>query len=128
MCISFLFIKVKEEGNSEVYKKFYQDMFDFIFKKIELNMRELGYGDVSVNKNMKFLVKTFYNILLNCEKFNKKNLELKSSFLTKYLSLNNDINNSNNASLVAYFDKYQTFCLDLTHDNVLKGELNFNYK
>ena len=82
-------------------------MFDFIFKKIELNMRELGYGDVSVNKNMKFLVKTFYNILLNCEKFNKKNLELKSSFLTKYLSLNNDINNSNNASLVAYFDKYQ---------------------
>ena len=27
-------------------------------------MRENGFGDVTVNKNMKFLVKTFYNILL----------------------------------------------------------------
>ena len=43
-----------------------------LFVNIELNMREIGHGDVYVNKNMKFLIKTFYNMLLNCENYNKK--------------------------------------------------------
>ena len=34
----------------------------------------------------------------------------------------------NNTDLVSYFDKYQAFCLDLSSDNVLKGDLNFSYK
>ena len=38
-------------------------------------MRELGFGDVTVNKYMKFLVKSFYNILFFSEKFNEKNKE-----------------------------------------------------
>ena len=71
--ISFLFIKLKQKNKGQFYKEFYQKMFDFIFKKIELNMREIGYGDMTVNKNMKFLVKIFYNILLNCENYNEKN-------------------------------------------------------
>ena len=50
-------------------------MFDFIFNKIELNMREIGYSDMTINKNMKFLVKIFYNILLNCENYKKKKLK-----------------------------------------------------
>jgi len=74
--ISFLFIKIKQNNENKKYKDFYQKMFDLIFSKIELNMREIGHGDVLINKNMKFLVKTFYNILLHCEKFN--NLDFKS--------------------------------------------------
>ena len=31
-------------------------------------------------------------------------------------------------SIIEYFDKYHSFCLDLTIDKVLKGELNFTYK
>ena len=66
--ISFLFIKIKQNNQKEIYKIFYQKMFDLIFKNIELNMREIGYGDIVTNKNMKFLVLTnlFYHI-------NKKN-------------------------------------------------------
>ena len=30
-----------------------QDLFDFIIKQIELSIREIGYGDVTVNKKMK---------------------------------------------------------------------------
>ena len=30
-----------------------QDLFDFIVRQIELSIREIGYGDVSVNKKMK---------------------------------------------------------------------------
>ena len=63
-------------------------MFDLIFNRIELNMREIGYGDTLINRNMKFLVKTFYNILLNCENFNEKSLNTKKMFLFKYLTRN----------------------------------------
>ena len=65
--VAFLFIKLKQNKLKEIYKDFYQKMFDLIFSNIELNMREIGYGDTVINKNMKFLVKTFYNILLSCE-------------------------------------------------------------
>ena len=126
--ISFLFIKIKQKDKSQFYKEFFQIMFDFIFSKIELNMREIGYGDMAINKNMKFLVKIFYNILLNCENYKKKNIKNKNLFLLKYLTQNTDQKGTDNIELVEYFDKYQAFCFDLTSDSVLKGDLNFKYK
>ena len=126
--ISFIFIRIKLKEKELSYKKFYQKMFDFIFKRIELDMREIGYGDMVVNKNMKFLVKSFYNILLNCENYQYKNLSNKNHFLLRYLRLNSNIKTTKNIGLVEYFDKYQIFCLDLGSDKVLKGELNFEYK
>jgi len=126
--ISFLFIKLKQRDKSYLYKEFFQKMFDFIFNKIELNMREIGYGDLTVNKNMKFLVKVFYDILLNCENYKKKNTKNKNLFLIKYLTSNTDIKIANNIKLVEYFNKYQAFCFDLSPDSVLSGDLNFNYK
>ena len=103
-------------------------MFDLIFKKIELNMREIGYGDVIVNKNMKFLVKVFYKILLNCESFKKKSLNAKSIFFSKYLKHKNIQKTPYNLPLIKYFDKYESFCFDLKPDSVLEGELIFNYE
>ena len=91
-------------------------------------MREIGYGDMTVNKNMKFLVKIFYNILLNCENYKKKNLRDKNKFLLKHLSQNTSKRDTKNITLAKYFDKYQTFCFDLSLDSVLKDGLNFNYK
>ena len=126
--ISFLFIKLKQGDKSYRYKEFFQKMFDFIFEKIELNMREIGHGDTTVNKNMKFLVKVFYDILLNCEGYEKKNTENKNLFLIKCLTSNTGRKSVNNIRLVDYFDKYQAFCFDLSPDSVLSGDLNFNYK
>ena len=128
MHISFLFIKIKQNNGNKKYKLFYQKMFDLIFNKIELNMREIGFGDVYVNKNMKFLVKNFYNILINCEDFNKKSLNSKNVFFLKYLEQNGDKKKAFNTTLIKYFEKYQAFCLDLNPDTVLKGKLKFNYK
>ena len=126
--ISFLFIKIKQYNQNQIYKVFYQKMFDLIFNKIELNMREIGYGDVVVNKNMKFLVKTFYNILLNCENYNTKSVNLKNLFLIKYLEKKSIKKDTNNDALIDYFNKYYSFCLDLNSDSVLKGDFNFNYE
>jgi len=125
--ISFLFIKIKQCKDNYFYKAFYQKTFDLIFKKIEMNMREIGHGDVTVNKNMKFLVKNFYNVLLNCEKYNTKSKVLKSSFLLKYLEVMHPTKNLHYYDLIDYFDKYSSFCFDLSSDSVLKGEFNFKY-
>ena len=63
--IHFSFIlNITKKQNRLDFKDFYQRIFDLVFNKIELNMREIGYGDTVINKNMKFLVKIFYNILL----------------------------------------------------------------
>ena len=126
--ISFLFIKVKSTKDKKKYDIFYQKMFDLIFKKIEINMREIGHGDTTINKNMKFLVRVFYNILLNCENFNKKNLNDKKIFFYNYLKVKNEDKSANKSHLVDYFNEYQTFCFDLSVDSVLRGDLNFKYK
>ena len=44
-----------------------QELFDFIVRQIELSIREIGYGDVSVNKKMKDYVNLFYSILEKIE-------------------------------------------------------------
>ena len=126
--ISFLFIKIKQNRHKRSYIDFYQKMFDLIFNQIEQNMREIGFGDTLINKNMKFLVKTFYTILLTCEKYKEKNLKSKKMFFLKYLERNNIKKHSINGFFVEYFNKYEAFCFDLNPDSVLRGDLNFNYK
>ena len=48
--------------------KFDQKSYDSLFHNIENNLRELGFGDVSVNKKMKDFNKLLYDILLKIEK------------------------------------------------------------
>ena len=120
--------KINYKSKSKIHKEFEQKVFDFTFKNIEINMREMGLGDVAINKKMKSLVKIFYNMLLNCESYDKKNEDEKLKFLHNYLSLNDDKKEANKTNLVDYFNKYQAFCFDLCLDSVLKGDLNFTYK
>tara|TARA_B100000745_G_scaffold270487_1_gene197421 strand:- start:202 stop:726 length:525 start_codon:yes stop_codon:yes gene_type:complete len=128
MHISFIFAKIKHEKEKKKYEVFYQSTFDLIFRKIEIEMREIGYGDTLINKNMKLLVKTFYNILLNCENFKRKSQNSKNTFFSDYLDQKDNQKEAHNMALIKYFDAYQAFCLDLSSDSVLKGVLNFNYK
>ena len=125
--ISFLFIKIKQNTENIIYKEFYQNMFDLIFTKIDLNMREIGFGDVTINKNMRHLVKTFYNILLTLELYKNMTLNEKTIFLRKFLTFKEIEKTSINKDLVNYFDKYQAFCFDLSSNSILKGELKFNF-
>ena len=72
------------------------------------------------------MVKTFYNILLNCEIYQKKDRDSKIAFLIKYLQLSRSKADTIDIKLVDYFDKYQAFCFDLRPDSVLRGDLNFD--
>ena len=58
---------------NEATKKDAQNLFDFVIKQIELSIREIGYGDVSINKKMKDYVNLFYLILEKIE--NRHSLE-----------------------------------------------------
>ena len=126
--VSFLFIKIKQNSNTGLYKTFYQQIFDLIFKNVEINMREIGYGDTTINKNMKSLIKVFYDILLNCENYKNKSEASKNVFFYKYLQQYDQAKIPINLPLINYFDKFQSFCFDLTPNSVLSGDLNFIYK
>jgi len=62
----------------------YQKLFDYIFHRIETDLREIGYGDMSVNKKMKVIVTKFYSILIDFKDFESQSLELKTNNIKKY--------------------------------------------
>ncbi len=81
--ISFFFIRTKQKKEQLIYKEFDQKLFDCTFKKIELNMREVGYSDITVNKKMKFMINMFYNSLLDSEKYSQKNISKMENLVAK---------------------------------------------
>jgi len=66
--------------------KNYQIFFDYIFNRIETDLRELGYGDMSVNKKMKVIVTKFYSILVDFKNFALNSNDNKKDILSKYFS------------------------------------------
>ena len=40
-----------------------QEIYDFNFKQLELSIREIGYGDQSINKKMKEYINLFHSIV-----------------------------------------------------------------
>ena len=67
-------------------KSISQELYDNVFLNIENNLREMGHGDVTVNKKMKDLNQVFHDILLKFvdEKYSNK---IKSWILNVLISL-----------------------------------------
>jgi len=61
-----------------------QDLYDSLFHNIEYNLRELGFGDVSVNKKMKDLNKILYDILLKLTDPKSKIFIINKNLITIY--------------------------------------------
>ena len=120
---SFLLINLKNKDSL-----LSQNIFDYIFQQIEVNMREIGYGDVSVNKEMKKNVNFFYDILLFCKKMQFSTYNKKESFFLKYFSELEKKNKANLPLLLDYFEKFQKFSLQLSINSIIKGDINFLYK
>ena len=80
---SILMIISKKKGG-----KFSQNTYDNLFFCIENNLRELGFGDISVNKKMKELNKILYDILIKLEIDEKSNntFKINHKLLFKYFS------------------------------------------
>jgi len=113
--------------NKEREKNNQQDIFDFFFKQIELNCRELGYGYVTVNKKLKRLIKLFYEILMQCENWKQLQIDNKNNLLLNFFSNNYD-NKILTNKLANYFDEFALFIEDISLNSITKGVFNFVYK
>ena len=122
---SIMMIITKKKG-----KKFSQDHYDLFFRKIEYNLRELGFGDVSVNAKMKGFNKILYDILLKLEskeKSKKKSFKLNPMLAKKYFDVLKNQEKSTFDQFEAYFISFYNFCFELTPENMLKEVKNFDY-
>ena len=119
-----IILKLSKEKNS---KKHAQEIFDNIFQNIEYQIRELGYGDVSVNKNMKNLNNIFYDILYKVDK-EITGSNINKNLLKKYFFKNGNFNDEKVDDLSKYLTKFQDFCFDLDVKNMLNGTIDFNYR
>ena len=82
----FLIFLSKIFNNMSRNDKNYQIFFDYIFNRIETDLRELGYGDMSVNKKMKIIVTKFYSILIDFKNYSNLKTIQKTDILMKYFS------------------------------------------
>ena len=107
------------------YETFSQELYDNIFLNIENNLRELGHGDVMVNKKMKLMNRTFHDILLKFVN-SKKNNDINSKEIMKFLYKSEE-NNEILEKVSAYFNKYQNFCFDIINKNMIKDLDKFEH-
>ncbi len=106
-------------------QKFNQKLYDDLFHNIENNLRELGIGDVSVNKKMKEFNKILYDILLKLEVKNLNEFEINKSIVLKYFDQFNHLNEAKLAEFQRYFKKFYHFCFEQPLDNMVEEAINF---
>jgi len=108
-------------------KKLAQNIYDSFFINIDLHLREIGHGDVSVNKKMKDLIKLFYEILLYCEQWDIMRSKDKMKFLKNLFDNNNEMN-FDKQKLLIYLDNYRYNLKDISLNFLIKGIItNKNY-
>ena len=56
---SFFLKRYKNSDNKIIL----QEIYDFIFRQLELSIREIGYGDQSINKKMKDYINLFHSMV-----------------------------------------------------------------
>ena len=107
---------------SSIPPKELQNIFDFIIKQIELSIREIGYGDASINKKMKNYLNLFYSLLEKIESLDLYSSEVLMNLFKKYLNTDKNLD-----FYVEYFNKYRIFLTKNTLNNFTKDILNLNF-
>ena len=119
---SIMLIIFKKKG-----VKFDQHAYDSFFKAIENNLRESGFGDVSVNKKMKDLNKQLYDILLKIDTENNDLFNINEKMIFKYFKEFNNDKSENYRDFESYFLKFYNFCFVLSPDNMIREAINFEF-
>ena len=120
--LMFHFALFLKNYKSADIKKKSQELFDFFIRQIELSIREIGYGDVSVNKKMKEYVNLFYSILDKIETQNFEEKENLNIFFKNLLNIDKNMNFYAN-----YYQKYDQYLLNNTLNHFTKDILNHNF-
>ena len=106
------FLKVyKNKENA----KLLQEIYDFCFKQLELSIREIGYGDQSINKKMKDYLNMFHSIISEIHFWDDYTKDEKMIKISLFLA-----NLNKKEFLVEYFNNFK--------EDLAKKNLNFFLK
>ncbi len=109
---SFFLKNYKNEEN----KKILQEIYDYNFRQLELSIREIGYGDQSINKKMKDYINLFHSMVSEIHFWDDLS---KSDKLKKISTFLSDF--QNNEELLEYFDLFNSNLSKKTLNSYLKS-------
>ena len=112
---SFFLKNFKNEKNREILQKIY----DFNFRQLELSIREIGYGDQSINKKMKNYINLFHSMVSEIHFWDELSKDKKYKKISLFLSDFNDID-----QLVDYFEEFNSKLSKKTLNYYLKSVSN----
>ena len=102
-----------------INKEEMQNLYDFFFRQLELSIREIGYGDATINKKMKNYINTFHAILIDLNNWSEIDILKKNEIIKKFLDYEVKFNN-----LSEYFDKYIDLLRKKPFNLFLKSVIN----
>ena len=114
--LGFLFKIYKNEESKENLQKF----FDYCIRQIELSIREIGYGDATINKKMKEYVNLLFSIIDKINDWEFKDNQKKMDIFINYLD-----DEHNFDDYVDYFEKYRIFLTKNSFNHLSKDILSF---
>ena len=101
--IIFYFLK----NISENEKKLSQFLFDFMFNDFDNNLREMGFGDIAVNKKMKVFITAFYGRIASYSQGVEQIQENKDYKMLNQAIINNIYKGKDfNESYLVFFREY----------------------
>ena len=112
---SFFLKNYKTEEN----KKILQEIYDYNFRQLELSIREIGYGDQSINKKMKDYINLFHSMVSEIHFWDDLSRPDKLKKISTFLS-----DFKNNEELLEYFDLFNSNLSKKTLNSYLKSVSN----
>ena len=112
---SFFLKNYKNEENKIIL----QEIYDFNFRQLELSIREIGYGDQSINKKMKDYINLFHAMVSEIHFWEDLNKSEKLKKFSVFLTDFDDIDH-----LLDYFEQFNENLSKKTLNSYLKSVSN----
>ena len=122
LILLFHFAFFLRQHKDKTDKEYLQRFFDYFFRQIELSIREIGYGDASINKKMKDYINVFFSILDKISDWNNLDDEKKADILAFYYKLKD-----NHEKIVNYFNDYEIYLSKTPLKSFTKGVINHKF-
>ena len=112
---SFFLKNFKTEENKIIL----QEIYDFNFRQLELSIREIGYGDQSINKKMKNYINLFHSMVSEIHFWDSLSRSEKFDKISNFL---NEFGNIDH--LVDYFEEFNNILSKKTLNSFIKSVIN----
>ena len=97
-----------------------QKFFDYCLRQIELSIREIGYGDATINKKMKDYVNILFSIIDKIDSWDLLSDQKKIEIIRLFLEDVPDYSN-----YLKYFEKYTKYLANNSFNNISKDIITF---